>query len=319
MSEVQSSVVEQSMDYVTRLVTHDFDHKAWNYAKEFDRFILPLKNPAKRLQKERFNSFVYTAMVTLWLDQNVSRFLNRFTNITNNLACIVRSFEGLDYLRVLAAVIVIMGVHLLEPYLSLTTSSTTTYSKLQEAFPKLYNDLTSTNPEQLLNLSSPAFSFVSKERFDSCKYESHLLHPTLEISKTHKQEVIDVIALLLPQIASGWELQRGSIFGFGENVSEKDSNLKIENLNQEKLKKAPIHNLSSERAVGSVNYGLQVHGSKQLKLVSSSLVKASASELLKGEKVTSEMRNLVKKGGKIPQILETWENRQANIGPARGF
>ena len=62
-----------------------------------------------------------------------------------------------------------------------------------------------------------------------------------------------------------------------------------------------------------MNYGLQVHGSKQLKLVSSSLVKASASELLKGEKVTSEMRNLVKKGGKIPQILETWEKKQREL------
>ena len=102
-------------------------------------------------------------------------------------------------------------------------------------------------------------------------------------------------------------------FGLGEKVSEKDSNLKIENLSQEKLKKAPIHNLSSEWAVGSVNYGLQVYGSKQLKLVSSSLVKASSSELLKGEKVTSEMRNLVKKGGKISQILEAWEKKQKEL------
>ena len=52
LSEVQVSVVEQWMDCLTRLVTHDFDHKAWNYADEFDIFILPLKNLAKRLQRE---------------------------------------------------------------------------------------------------------------------------------------------------------------------------------------------------------------------------------------------------------------------------
>ena len=61
LSEVQSSVVEQWMDCVTRLITHDFDHKSWNYADQFDIFISPIKNPAKRLQKERFNSLVYTA------------------------------------------------------------------------------------------------------------------------------------------------------------------------------------------------------------------------------------------------------------------
>ena len=101
MGEVQDSVVEQWMNFLTRLVTHDFDHKSWNYADDFDIFIFPIQNPAKRLQKERFNSFVYTALITLFLDKHVSDFLNKFSNITNCLACIIRSFEGLEYLRVL--------------------------------------------------------------------------------------------------------------------------------------------------------------------------------------------------------------------------
>ena len=58
LSEVQSSVVEHWMDCVTRLITHDFDHKSWNYAYQFDIFISPIKSPAKGLQKERFNSLV---------------------------------------------------------------------------------------------------------------------------------------------------------------------------------------------------------------------------------------------------------------------
>ena len=81
-------------------------------------------------------------------------------------------------------------------------------------------------------------------------------------------------------------------------------------MDQEKLKKALIHNLSSERVVGSVNYGLKVYGAKQLKLVSSSLVKASASELMEGKKVTPEMRKLVRKDGEIPQILAKWKEEQ---------
>ena len=246
---------------------------------------------------------VYTAAVVLWLDKHVTNFLSRFTNITNNLACIVRGFERLDYIRVLAAVIVITGVHLLEPYLSLTTSSNTDYHKLQEAFPTLYNDLISTPPAQLLDFTAPAFSFVSKDRFEQCKYDSKLLEPTLDMIKAFKPEILNLLELLLPKLAAGWELQRGHMFDFGSNETVGDSKLKISNLDQEKLKKAPIHNLSSERAVGSVNYGLKVYGAKQLKLVSSSLVKASASVLMEGETVTPEMRKLVGKDGEIPQIL----------------
>jgi hypothetical protein len=89
--------------------------------------------------------------------------------------------------------------------------------------------------------------------------------------------------------------------------------LKIANLDQEKLKKAPIHNLSSECAVGSVNYGLKIYGSKQIKVVSSSLVKASASNLMDGKNVTPEMRKLVSRDGEIPEILQKWEEKQQEL------
>ena len=100
------------------------------------------------------------------------------------------------------------------------------------------------------------------------------------------------------------------MFDFGSNETTGDNKLKISNLDQEKLKNAPIHNLSPERVVGSVNYGLKVYGAKQLKLVSSSLVKESASELMEGETVTPQMRKLVRKDGEIPQTLAKWEEQQ---------
>eukprot|EP00731_Ephydatia_muelleri_P008311 Em0004g649a len=84
---------------------------------------------------------MYTALVTLLLDKQVSNIPSKFTNITNSLACIIRSFENLEYLRVLTAVTAIVGTHLIEPYLSLTTFSTTTCQSLVLAFPTLFNDL----------------------------------------------------------------------------------------------------------------------------------------------------------------------------------
>ena len=175
LSDQQESVTQQWMDCVTRLVTHDFDQKPWNRAADFDLFISPLVNPAKRLIKERFNSLPYTCLITLWLDDHVTAFLNKFTSVTNSLACIIRSFQDIKYLRVLCVVGVILGVHLIEPYLSLTSSSETTWEKLVEAFPPLYTDLTSVKPELMLDLIKPAFSFISQDRFNSCLYSSHLL------------------------------------------------------------------------------------------------------------------------------------------------
>ena len=313
LSEVKESVMEQWIDCLTRLVTHDFDHKSWNYSVEFDIFISPLKNPAKRLQAERFNSFIYTALIALFLDKHVSGFLNKFTNITNSLACLLRSFESLDYLRVLAAVVVVIGVHLVEPYLSLTTSSSTTWEKLVSAFPTLYNDLLFTKPEALLDLSAPAFNFVSVERFQECLFPPELLLPTKQVIIQYKEDVCKVIGLLLPMLADGWKNQRGDMFEFGEVSSKKDDAMVISNMDQDKLSRAPVHNLDSERAVGAVNYGLKVRGAKQIKAVSSSLVKAKASDLMEGKQVTVDMKKVMMKGGGVPEILAAWEQRQSDL------
>ena len=250
-------------------------------------------------------------MVVVWLDKNVSDFLDHFTNITNNLACIVRRFAGLEYLRVLTAVTVIIGVHLVEPYLSLTTSSSTTWETLVEAFPTLYTDLTTTKAKLLLDLTSPAFKFISEDKFKQCLYPAHILQPTVEIIETYREDVLLSLRILLPMLAEGWKLQRGDMFDFGESSGE--SSMKINNYDQDKLKTAPVHNIDSERAVGSVNYGLSVRGSKQIKAVSSSLVKARAASLIKEKQVSKVFRKMVQTGGEIPEILAKWETEQQKL------
>ena len=71
LSEQNESVTQQWLNCLLRLVSHDFDHKSWNKAAEFDIFLAPAVNPAKRLIKERFNSLVYSCAVTLFLDAQV--------------------------------------------------------------------------------------------------------------------------------------------------------------------------------------------------------------------------------------------------------
>ena len=71
LSDQNDSVTQQWLNCLLRLVSHDFDHKSWNKACEFDIFLSPTVNPAKRLIKERFNSLVYSCAVALYLDAQV--------------------------------------------------------------------------------------------------------------------------------------------------------------------------------------------------------------------------------------------------------
>ena len=312
LADQHVSVAEQWIDCITRLFTHDYDHKPWCKAGEFDLHIHPLSNPAKRLIKERFNSLCYTCMVALWLDQHAPGFLSKHTHITNNLACIVRSFEGLDYLRVCACLGVILLVHVVEPFLSLTTSSITSWEKLQVALPTLFNDLKSVKPQLLLDLSSPALSFISPERFKSCLPPPDLLLPAQQVIEEHRQELLDLLQLLLPKLAAAWELQRGDWFGFGASPNP-ESSVRVADMNQNKLKTAPINNLDAERSVGSIQYELNIRGKKNLKAASSAHVKNKGEELIKDKDMPAKFRQLVKKDEKIDKLLQVWETNQQEL------
>ena len=248
LGEQATSVTEIAIDCTLRLVSHDFDSKPWNKASDFDLFIAPKKNNSKRLQQERFNSFVYCCAVFLNLDKDVTAFLEFYPHITNQLACVVRSFQSLDYVRVLAAVAVLLGQHLVEPFISLTSSSKTRYEKLVVAFPQLYTDLTCTAPEKLLDLSKPAFSFISEERWKHCSYKQELLIPVKVVVEENRQEVMKVMKLMLSKLAAGWERQRGDMFEFGPNANPEASN-KVSEMDQQALASAPINNLDAERHV----------------------------------------------------------------------
>ena len=89
--------------------------------------------------------------------------------------------------------------------------------------------------------------------------------------------------------------------------------MKIKNMDQEKLKRAQVHNLDSERSVGSVNYGLKIRGAKEIRVFSSSLVKAKSAKLMDGKAVTKEFKRIMKKEGAVPEILKACEKKQRDL------
>ena len=143
---------EQFLDVIMRLVSHDFDHKSWNYSEKFDRHIAPKKNRAQGLTKQRFNRFTKACALFLHHRDDIIGFLDKYENVTNALACIARPFLQVHAFYVMATASALLGQHLIEPYLSLTYHGTVKHSKLIPAMQQLYDDLNTTDPGALLGM-----------------------------------------------------------------------------------------------------------------------------------------------------------------------
>ena len=92
------------------------------------------------LRTERFNRYVYMAAAVLHHRTQMHEFLQKFDTITNTLACIMRAFEDVEFLNVFLIVSALIGIHLIEPFLTLTHYKAVTYEELIPISKELYND-----------------------------------------------------------------------------------------------------------------------------------------------------------------------------------
>ena len=116
---------------------------------EFDIHIAPKKKLFFSLKEEHFNHLPLICAVTVYHLDDVS-FLDKFQHMSNQLACIVRCFLEIEFLKIILCIGALLGVHFVEPCLTLTTSTAT---KLFPDFQQLYIYLLETEPCKLLNLN----------------------------------------------------------------------------------------------------------------------------------------------------------------------
>ena len=128
----------------------------------------------------------------------------------------------------------------------------------------------------------------------------------------HSDKVVSVLDILLPRLASGWELQRGDQFQFGSSP-DPNANNQIANMNQVKLAKAPVNNLDPERAFGFFNYDLKLRGAKELAAASSAHVKGKGVALIEGVQMPAKFKKMTSAGGDLPLIMQEWEEKQLEL------
>ena len=90
------------------------------------------------MRDERFNRLKFLCAITLYHLEDVNGYLIKCEHVTNQLACKVRCFLDIDFLKALYCTGALIGLHFVEPFLSLTTPTNTTCSKLIPTFQQLY-------------------------------------------------------------------------------------------------------------------------------------------------------------------------------------
>ena len=99
-------------------------------------------------------------------------------------------FLDLEFLKGMLCIGALLGVHLVEPFLILTTSTAMTYSKLIPAFQQLYHDLLEIEPCKLLNLNKAAFTFVSDSQFTHSRYALEICRSIEAICEEYIPQVL---------------------------------------------------------------------------------------------------------------------------------
>ena len=142
------------------------------------------------MASERFTRYPFLCAATLHHDKDIVAFLRKFDHVTNNLACIVRCFEEVEFLRVFCLVGALIGLHLIEPFVRMTSSAKTSYADLQIAFPRLYENFLSADVDSFFQFEKPALSFTSPEVFEAVKYDREILHSITAAIEEYKPQVL---------------------------------------------------------------------------------------------------------------------------------
>ena len=287
VSSKNSSVAGQTLDMCLKLVAPEYSHKVWNY---HDLFISYLKKHGVPVvlfayKDQRFGCLSRAAGVMVFYYDHLSEFLGKNPQICNRLACLVREVLALPYLKTVFAVFASFGIQLIEPFYAKTITKGATHSDLKVFYRSLFENLSEPVGSDFFDFGNPAFLAVSEELFARVKdsYGKETLSSVIQMAAEHKEELVKLANLMLPEVRTVLARQRRD-YGLDEEVyparfpvSEQVSN----------IDDTPVHNMSMERLCGTADFRLKKLGT--LAAVSRSIVLDKTKDLRAGS--TSSMRS----------------------------
>ena len=184
-----------------------------------------------------------------------------------------------------------------------------------ESFPRLYTELIETDPMKLLDVDKQVYQFTSEELFSKALPKPCIIESIKSCANSYRKEVIHLLKLVLPMLATGFSTQRGEMFGFGPSAEKNSkSYLKMNTATEEekiKLQNTPIHNLREENSVGYINYELDIRGNKNLEATSKKMVIKKNLDLVKDSisSGTLKVKQFQKPARVIKDIKFKWNEK----------
>lgn len=234
-------------------------------------------------------------------------FLTSHDYITNKLACLARDALSLEYVKVVVAVVAILGIQIITPYHAMTISKTATHSKLKVMFETLYTEMSSlVVNEDFFKLEEPIFSVVSKNLFKSVKenYGIDVIQSVKDIANMHINDCVLLASKILPELSLVLAMQRGKYYDFGEFATEYHVFNQCENIDL-----TPVHNLQMERQCGDTDQRLKKK--PNIETVSRGTILKETQSLRK--EVSSQYRSLESVVKVMDEIKATWKERQLEL------
>ena len=180
-------------------------NKPWNYYKDFCTFLQRKDRRVHQflLKDARFDTLSksFATMCFHWNDFNV--FLRTNEYITNKLACLVRDALCLEYIKVVVAVISVIGFQLIASYHAMAISNKSTQSSLKSFFENLYEELCNHQvDETFFSLTSPAFKSVSDKLFKEVQknYGLDVVKAVKEMAESHMNDCMTLAQIMLPHL-----------------------------------------------------------------------------------------------------------------------
>ena len=125
-------------------------------------------------------------------------------------------------------------------------------------------------------------------------------------------QVLQMLKIILPQMAEGFSEQREAIFGFGPKATEQTWTVlkmtTVEEPKRRKLSKAPVHNLNEERSVAFINYEISIWGKRFLETASRKMLTNKSKDIL-DKTDPSEMKKYIMPAKEIKEIKLQWQER----------
>lgn len=262
-----SSLAGQALDICLKLVAAEYAHKPWNRYKEFLLFLQQkgISSPLFAYKDSRFGCLSRAAAVLLHIYPYLLEYLDQNPGVNNRLACLAREVLALPYLKPVMAALAFLGVYLVEPFYARTIEKGATHSQLKQFYRDLYSSMEPVQ-EDTIYLTKPQFKGVSEDLFRGVKqsYGLKVLESVTEVAEEHKEEVVKVMNLFLPELKTVLARQRKD-YGIDEERFPTQYPVEKQAAN---LDDTPVHNIGMERQCGLVDHRL--HKLQSLEAVSRS-------------------------------------------------